>query len=344
MSGILFLFVLLIIVLIFVLYLYYRDIPESFITRDIPVNGQDLQPMTDPPVDTGPFPGQMTEGHQQLTHSVASLPAEFGQNVTRPDRIAPSTSQGILSDYSISLSKPYDDFGSPEPHHLEGTWSDTLDRACNALNNTDCQSSQYCILVNGDTCKSAFPNTTDSRMYNNYETKTLPQSDLSYYYRDGICYGECSGWNPTYKTPDPIQLSNLVNNSSYTSSSAGILTTGNMYNKVNPDNVPEQSATMWGTTSRNEYNPLNPVYNTTSDRKILYNQTFPLNDRCDNLEIIPLIPTLLPTQYPTPTTSGLVCNPECAINYHCTQNNMNQSVCMPDERLYGARPNNEQRR
>ena len=324
MGGILFLFVLLIICLIYVLYLYYRDIPESFITRDIPVNGLDLQPMTDPPVDPGPFPGQ---------------------GVTRPDRISPSTSQGILSDYSISLSKPYDDFGSPEPHHLEGTWSDTLDRACNALSQTDCQSSQYCILVNGDTCKSAFPNTTDARMYNNFETKTLPQSDLSYYYRDGKCYGECSGWNPTYKTPDPIQLSNLVNNSSYTSSSAGILTTGNMYNKVNPP-------TMWsddwrsqrslkastGTKSPNEYNPLNPIYNTTSDRKILYKQTYPLMDRCDNLETITLTPTMLPT--PTPTISGLVCNPECAVNYHCTKNNMNQSVCMPDERLYGARPHN----
>lgn len=318
MSGILFLFVLLIICLIYVLYLYYRDIPESFITRDIPVNSENLQPMTDPPISQG---------------------------ITRPDRIAPPTGQGILSDYSISLSKPYDDFGSPEPHHLEGTWPDTLDRACNALSQTDCQSSQYCILVNGDTCKSAFPNTTDARMYNNFETKTLPQSDLSYYYRDGKCYGECSGWNPTYKTPDPIQLSNLVNNSSYTSSSAGILTTGNMYNKVNP-------STMWsddwqsqrslqastGTKSPNDYNPLNPIYNTTSDRKILYNQQYPLMDRCDNLETITLTPTMLPT--PTPTISGLVCNPECAVNYHCTKNNMNQSVCMPDERLYGARPHN----
>ena len=338
MSGILFLFVLLIICLIYVLYLYYRDIPESFITRDIPVNGLDLQPMTDPPVDPGPFPGQRAfakRSLQQLTRQVTKLPNEFGQGVTRPDRISPSTSQGILSDYSISLSKPYDDFGSPEPHHLEGTWSDTLDRACNALSQTDCQSSQYCILVNGDTCKSAFPNTTDARMYNNYETKTLPQSDLSYYYRDGKCYGECSGWNPTYKTPDPIQLSNLVNNSSYTSSSAGILTTGNMYNKVNP-------STMWSDDRRSStgtnppgYDALNPIYNTTSDRKILYNQQYPLMDRCDNLEIITLIPTMLPT--PTPTTSGLVCNPDCAINYHCTKNNMNQSVCMPDERLYGQR-------
>jgi hypothetical protein len=340
MGGILFLFVLLIICLIYVLYLYYRDIPESFITRDIPVNSENLQPI-----------GQMTEGHQQLNQKSALRSDDFGQGVTRPDRIAPSTSQGILSDYSISLSKPYDDFGSPEPHHLEGTWSDTLDRACNALSQTDCQSSQYCILVNGDTCKSAFPNTTDARMYNNYETKTLPQSDLSYYYRDGKCYGECSGWNPTYKTPDPIQLSNLVNNSSYTSSSAGILTTGNMYNKVNTStsgsNVPEHPSTMWsedwrsqrmpstGTKSPNEYNPLNPIYNTTSDRKILYNQQYPLMDRCDNLETITLTPTMLPT--PTPTISGLVCNPECAVNYHCTKNNMNQSVCMPDERLYGQR-------
>jgi len=320
MSGILFLFVLLIIVLIYVLFLYYHDIPESFITRDIPVNGQNLQPMTDPPVETGPFPGQ---------------------GVTRPDRIAPSTRQGILSDYSISLNKPYDDFGSPEPHHLEKTWSDTLDRACNALNSTDCQSSQYCILVNGDTCKSAFPNTTDSRMYNNYETKTLPQSDLSYYYRDGKCYGECSGWNPTYKTPDPIQLSNLVNNSSYTSSSAGILTTGNMYNKVNPSSpmggITPTTSPMGGMNVASGYNPLNPIYNTNIDRKILYNQTYPLNDRCDNLETIPMIPTIFPT--PTPTSSGkLICNPECAINYHCTNNIANQTVCMPDERLYGARP------
>ena len=310
MSGILFIFILLIVCLCYVLYKYLSE-SESFVTRDVPAGGY-----TDPPLDTGPFPGQ---------------------GVTRPEQIAPSTRQGILSDYTISLDKPYDDFISPEPHHLETIWPESLDRTCKKLNRTDCTASQYCILVNGETegevCRGAFPNTADARMYNNYATKLLPQSDLSYYYRDGICYGECSGWNPNYATPDPIQLYNIRNKKSDVNSSAGMLTPDEMYGRITiPLNTNMPTSTPTITPTPNPF-PLD------------MNSYVPSDENTNNGTSVTNIPSS--TNGPTFTnipnvTNGpnnaLVCTPACAHNYSCENNSFNQAVCMPVKRLYGAQP------
>ena len=334
MSGFLFLFILLILCLCYALFLYITELPnsENFSTRDVPVGGY-----TDPPLSTGQR-ASVPYGLQQLNHKSASRSDDFGpfpgQDVTRPDKIAPSTRQGILSDFSISLSKPYDDFVSPEPHHLETIWPESLDRTCNKLNRTDCVSSQYCILVNGETngetCRGAFPNTADARMYNNYATKLLPQSDLSYYYRDGICYGECSGWNPSYANPDPIHLSNINNNPSDVNSSAGILTTDNMYGKITiplVTNMPTKtpSTTKSPSTYTNEFLP--------SD--LLPNEYINI-DTVTN--IINESSNIIITDGTSVTTGPLVCTPECAHNYSCENNLFNQAVCMPNKRLYGAQP------
>ena len=325
MSGILFLFILLIVCLCYVLFIYLKpeddrdvgnvvdtstfSIHENFVTRDVPAGGY-----TNPPLDSGPFPGQ---------------------GVTRPEQIAPSTRQGILSDFSISLSKPYDDFISPEPHHLETIWPESLDRTCKKLNRTDCTASQYCILVNGETngevCRGAFPNTADARMYNNYATKLLPQSDLSYYYRDGICYGECSGWNPSYAIPDPIQLSNIKNKKSDVNSSAGMLTPDEMYGKITIPLITKIPTI----TSTPTPTPSNTKSSSYEDMKIDYSE---LIDTIANITNITNVPSV--TNVTNVPSDSLVCTPSCAHNYSCENNQFNQAVCMPIKRLYGAQPKN----
>lgn len=287
------------------------------------------------------------------------------QNVKAREIIAPSTHQGVLADYSISVDKPYDDFVSPEPHHLEQIHPKTLNAACNQFNDdpATCRSSRLCVYVNdgltqmsGSKCVAAFSNTTNARAYNNYESKTMPQGDLSYYYKDGVCYGDCEGgWRPQYAHPDPIVVANLKNDNTTGVSFAGKLTPAEMYNRKNPNEMPSVPYT---TTSPNLQMPpptigtilpnlanmpqlpmrLQPVIQDVANagRNLVQDAVAVNNDICQ---------PKCSTGYVCETNRNLgipicvakgprygdqrACNLQCGQNYQCQLNVLDQPICMP---------------
>ena len=189
---------------------------EAFVQRDVAVDSRTLQRIDEVRDETAPFPTR------RPGDEAAPLAPNYGY---------------VLADYSQSLDKPYDDFASPEPHHLERVHPLILDEACGVLGEGECRLSKYCVFVNGSRCRGAFPNTNNARAYNNYESKTLPQSDLSYYYRDGTCHGDCDGWKPHYAEPDPV-FSAVGRVERPGISFAGMLTPAEMYNRLTYPQTP----------------------------------------------------------------------------------------------------------
>jgi hypothetical protein len=290
-----------------------------------------------------------------------------GQQVTAPEIIAPATHQGILADYSISVDKPYDDFVSPEPHHLEQIHPKTLNAACNQFNGnkTTCQSSRLCVYVDdgiaGDvgTCVAAFSNTTNARANNNYMSKTMPQGDLFYYYKDGVCYGDCEGgWRPQYAHPDPIVVANLKNDNTTGVSFAGKLTPAEMYNRksmplpldstVSTTQNPRRIPPTLGTILPNNNNLIQPLHVLPVVDNVIGGAIDAGQHLVSDVITVAAEAVVAATDMCQPKCStGYVCernmcvakgprygdnracNLSCGQNYQCQLNVLDQPVCMP---------------
>jgi hypothetical protein len=265
--------------------------------------------------------------------------------------IAPQSQWGarnVLADYSQSLEKPYDDFTSPEPHGLEHVRPVTLDTACRALDPEACAASDVCVYVNGTTCRAAFPNTNNARAYNNYWGKTMPQTDLFYYWRDGKCYGDCQGFRVTDRGPgaitaDALQDADRINAAT---SFVGILTPDEMYNKttwpLSPSSVTrgpaaERTNTAPGSQQRGPKDSARAPVRTILPRP---SKTASNTDRASaNLTCIP--DCMAGWKCQTSEGIGAICVPamianapgscdlNCAHNYHCERVN-GQSMCVPN--------------
>ena len=287
-----------------------------------------------------------------------------GQQVTAPEIIAPATHQGVLADYSISVDKPYDDFVSPEPHHLEQIHPKTLNAACNQFNGNKatCQSSRLCVYIddgiggpslNGGACVAAFSNTTNARANNNYMSKTMPQGDLSYYYKDGVCYGDCDGWSPKYAHPDPIVVANLKNDNKTGVSFAGMLTPAEMYNRKNIPLVPGPTLSSSSLTRMPTIGTIMPNMNiqpsiddTVSQGRYLVNNLLEVGlglglgnnaldicqPKCSTGYVCETNRNLgIPVCVAKGPTYGdnRACNLQCGQNYRCQLNVLDQPMCMP---------------
>ena len=325
-----------------------------------PLGPTELFGNRDRPVDNAT--GQALPIHNNETENGTANENRFpGQNVKAPEIIAPSTHQGVLADYSISIDKPYDDFVSPEPHHLEQIHPKTLNAACNQFNDdpATCRSSRLCVYVNdgltkmsGSKCVAAFSNTTNARAYNNYESKTMPQGDLFYYYKDGVCYGDCEGgWRPQYAHPDPIVVANLKNDNTTGVSFAGMLSPAEMYNRKNVPLVPYTPPAV-----SSQQSTLKPVIGTIVPNMSNIQQSIGDIGRVatglvDGIatgvatSAIDICQPKCSTGYVCETNRNLgipvcmakgprhgdqrICNLQCGQNYQCQFNVLDQPICMP---------------
>ena len=259
----------------------------------------------------------------------------------------------VLADYSQSLEKPYDDFTSPEPHHLEHVRPVTLDTACRALDREACASSDVCVYVNGATCRAAFPNTNNARAYNNYWGKTMPQTDLFYYWRDGKCYGDCQGFRATDRgggaiTADALRDADQVNAAT---TFVGMLTPDEMYNKttwpLSPSLVtlgPETPGIkhgVKGSASASVESKAETPVPRVPVRTILPRPARTASNAMDASERTCVPACMAGWECRTSGTDGAICVPamsanspgtcelNCARNYHCDIIN-GQSMCVPN--------------
>ena len=244
--------------------------------------------------------------------------------------IAPQSHWGarnVLADYSQSLEKPYDDFTSPEPHGLEHVRPVTLDTACRALDPEACAASDVCVYVNGTTCRAAFPNTNNARAYNNYWGKTMPQTDLFYYWRDGKCYGDCQGFRVTDRgagaiTADALQDADRINAAT---SFVGILTPDEMYNKTTFPLSPS-SVTRGPATERTNATPGSQQRGPKDSASVRARARDPASETP--------VRTILP--HPSKTASNadrasanMTCIPDCMAGWKCQTSEGIGSICVP---------------
>ena len=246
--------------------------------------------------------------------------------------IAPQSHWGarnVLADYSQSLEKPYDDFTSPEPHGLEHVRPVTLDTACRALDPEACAASDVCVYVNGTTCRAAFPNTNNARAYNNYWGKTMPQTDLFYYWRDGKCYGDCQGFRVTDRGPgaitaDALQDADRINAAT---SFVGILTPDEMYNKTTWPLSPS-SVTLGPVTERTNTAPGSQQRGPKDSASVRARA----GDRAGASETP--VRTILPRPSKTASntdraSANLTCIPDCMAGWECQTSEGVGPICVP---------------
>ena len=209
-----------------------------------------------------------------------------------------------------------------------------MNAACNQFSNdpATCRSSRVCVYVNdmiGDgKCVAAFSNTNNARAYNNYESKTMPQGDLFYYYKDGVCYGDCDGWSPKYAQPDPINVANLTNDNKTGVSFAGMLTPAEMYNRKNIPQIPQVPQTS---------PPLKPVIGTIvpkySPDSLVEKSLQNINNIVDSgANVVGAVASSVASSVASNTVLTNVCEPQCSTGYVCENN-----VCVAKGPRYGNR-------
>jgi hypothetical protein len=285
-------------------------------------------PLPKEPYSQRDIPVDSSTGLRKDTDDNGRPVVDSGRTTAPPQSqwVAPQSQKGtgnVLADYSQSLEKPYDDFTSPEPHGLEHVRPVTLDTACRALDPEACAASDVCVYVNGTTCRAAFSNTNNARAYNNYWGKTMPQTDLFYYWRDGKCYGDCQGFRVTDRGPgaitaDALQDADRINAAT---SFVGILTPDEMYNKTTWPLSPS-SVTRGPATERTNATPVSQQRGPKDSART----------------VGPASETPVRTILPRPSSiasntgrvsSNLTCTPACMAGWKCQTSEGVGAICVP---------------